>query len=58
MVQGDATTVFRLVTWLQREYGMTDIFASTTKRVVTETIMEDGTIRKTSHYNHVKFRRY
>lgn len=55
-VQGEHGATFAVVDWCLR-MGLVPVH-STSKRVSVEKILEDGTVEKTSRFEHVRFRKY
>lgn len=56
MVQGEHTLTLALVAALEKE-GL-PCFAATSRRVSTQTILEDGSTQKVVHFEFVRFRLY
>lgn len=56
LIQGDFGAVFYTVDFCFY-HGLVPIYA-TTKRTSKEEVLPDGTVKKTSVFNHIRFRKY
>jgi hypothetical protein len=56
LIQGDFGATYLMVRFAA-ELGLIPVY-STTRRVASEEILPDGTVRRVHHFSHVIFRRY
>jgi hypothetical protein len=56
LIQGEPVSTYYIVYWLSKKDVKS--FAATSRRVVVEEKLPDGSTRKTSMFKHVKFRKY
>jgi hypothetical protein len=60
LLQGESTSTFQIVRFMQKKYSLTGTIcvAATSRRETIEEKLNDGSIKKTAIFKHVRFRPY